>query len=111
MNPDYKDLLHYGEIVSDHEYHYNTEYIRIYKIRYNDILYHLKMVNGNPVMLKQWDNFNYDETEEVISKMTDDELFDIFMFSDRDRKVKSIEAERVYWICVKEINKRKDIEI
>lgn len=103
--PDYRDLLRYGEIVSDHEYNSENEFKRVRKIRYMGILYHLSMVNGEVSCLKQWDCFPYDEDENDIRNMTDDELVDMFMFPDRDRK-NNEKAERVYWLCISEINKR-----
>lgn len=69
------------------------------------ILYHLNMVNGEVACLKQWDCFPYDEDEKDIKNMTDNQLYDMFMFSSRDRK-NNEKAERVYWLCVSEINKR-----
>lgn len=51
--PDYKDLLHYGKIVSDHEYNFGEESKRVRKIRYMGILYHLSMINGEVSSLKQ----------------------------------------------------------
>lgn len=84
--PDYKDLLYYGEIEFDHEYNFEKESKRIIKIRYMGILYHLSMVNGKVSCLKQWDGFPYDEDENDIKKMTEDELANLPMFSDRDRK-------------------------
>jgi hypothetical protein len=103
--PDYKDLLHYGEIISDHEYNSEKENKRIRKIRYMGILYLLCMINGEVSSLKQWDCFLYDENEDDIKNMTDDELADMTMFSDRDR-INNEKAEYVYWICVSEINRR-----
>lgn len=105
--PDYKDLLRYGEIESDHEYNSGKESRRVRKIRYMGILYHLSMINGEVSCLKQWDCFPYDEDENDVRKMTDDELADMFMFSDRDRENNN-KAEKVYWLCVKEINRRLD---
>lgn len=103
--PDYKDLLRYGEIVSDHEYNSENEHKRVRKIRYMGILYHLSMVNGEVSCLKQWDRFPYDEDEMDIRNMTDDELANMLMFSDRDRK-NNDKAERIYWLCVSQINQR-----
>lgn len=103
--PDYKDLLRYGEIISDHEYNSGKESKRVRKIRYMGILYYLSMINGKVSCLKQCDCFSYDEDENDIKKMTDDELFNMAMFSDRDRENNS-KAERVYWLCISEISKR-----
>lgn len=49
--------------------------------------------------------FTYDEDENDIKKMTDDELANTLMFSDRDRKNNN-KAERVYRLCIDEINQR-----
>lgn len=103
--PNYRDLLRYGEIVSDKEYNTDNVFIRIRKIRYLGILYYLKMKNGKVISLKQWDSFPYTEDENDISELSDEKLSDMFMFSDRDRKNNSM-AEKVYWLCVKEINRR-----
>ncbi len=105
--PDYKDLLHYGEIVSDHEYNSGKESKRVRKIRYMGILYHLSMINGEVSSLKQWDCFPYDEEENDIKKMTDDELANMLMFSDRDR-INNDKAEKVYRLCIDEINQRQN---
>lgn len=103
-HPDYKDLLRYGEIVYDREF---TDGVRVRKIKYMGILYHLRTENENFVLLKQWDSFPYTEDEADIANLEDDELADMFMFSDRDRK-NNKRAEIVYWLCIKEINKRLD---
>lgn len=104
--PDYKDLLRYGEIVSDLELNAGT-CIRIRKIRYMGILYHLKMVDGEVETLIQWDILPYQEDENDLRVMDDIELARLLMFSDRERK-DNRNAERVYWLCVKEINRRED---
>lgn len=104
--PDYKDLLRYGEIVSDHEYNFGKESRRVRKIRYMGILYHLSMINGEVTCLKQWDCFPYSEDEDDIKQMTEDELANMLMFSDRDRKDNK-KAEKVYWLCISEINQRQ----
>lgn len=103
--PDYKDLLHYGEIIEDHEFSGNNEYVRVRKIRYMDILYNLKMVNGEVKTLIQWDSLPYDEDRSDIRIMDEDELTTMLMFADRDRK-ENLKAERVYWLCIEEINRR-----
>ena len=103
--PDYKDLIRYGEIESDHEYNSGKESKRVRKIRYMGILYYLSMINGEVSCLKQWDYFPYNEDENDIKKMTDDELFNMAMFSERDRKNNG-KAERVYWLCFSEMSKR-----
>ena len=105
--PDYKDLLHYGEIVSDHEYNFGKESKRVRKIKYMGIIYHLSTINGKIYSLKQWDCFPYDEEETDVKKMTDDELTNMLMFSDRDRK-NNDKAEKVYRLCIDEINQRKN---
>lgn len=102
--PGYKDLLRYGEIVYDREF---TDGVRAREIKYMGILYHLRMKDGEVLSLKQWDSFPYTEDEADIASMGDDELADMLMFSDRDRKTNS-KAENVYWLCIKEINKRLD---
>jgi len=103
--PDYKDLLRYGEIIYDKEYTSDDGCVRIRKIRYMGILYHLKMVNGKVESLIQWDNLLYQEDRHDLLTMDDMELVRLFMFSDRDRKTNA-NAERVYWLCVEEINRR-----
>ena len=67
------------------------------------ILYCLSMTNGEVSCLKQWDGFSYDEDEKGIRNMTNDELADMLMFSDRDRKNNG-KAEKVYRLCIDEIN-------
>lgn len=104
--PDYKDLLRYGEIVSEHEYNSGKVSKRIRKIKYMGILYHLSMIDGEVSCLKQWDCFPYDEDENDIKNMTDDELANMLMFSDRDRKYNE-KAEKVYRLCIDEINQRQ----
>lgn len=103
--PDYKHLLHYGEIESDNEYRSKGGFVRVRKIRYIGVLYHLTMINGEISSLKQWDCFSYDEDEANIKRMTDDELADMLMFSDRDRNNNG-KAEKIYWMCISEINQR-----
>lgn len=107
--PDYRDLLRYGEVISDYENNWKNDHTRIRKIRYMGILYHLKIVNGELKTLMQWDCFPYNEEAEDLKTLSDHELSNLFMFADRDRK-ENLEAERVYWLCVKEINKRIDDE-
>lgn len=105
--PDYKDLLRYGEIESDREFRCPDGVGRIRKIRLFGILYHLKTNNDDMVSLKQWDSFPYDEDENDVKQMTEDELANMLMFSDRDRK-NNEKAERVYWLCIYEINRREN---
>lgn len=105
--PDYKDLLRYGEIESDYEYQSGVDIKRVRIIRFMGILYYLSMINGEVVNLKQWDCFPYDEDERDIRQMTDNELANMLMFSDRDREREHNEkAEKVYWLCIDEINRR-----
>lgn len=103
--PDYKDLLRYGEIESDNEYKSEKEIKRVRKIRYMGILYYLSMINGKVSSLKQLDCLPYDEDANDIEQMTDDELTDMLMLSDRDRN-NNEKAEKVYWMCISEINQR-----
>ena len=103
--PDYQDLLKYGEIESECKFKCPDGIEIVRKIRYFGILYHLKTINDNMVSLKQWDCFPYDEDEKDIGQMTEDELVNMLMFSDRDRKHNK-KAERVYWLCIYEINRR-----
>lgn len=103
--PDYEDLLRYGEIVSDHEFHSRERSTRVREIRYMGILYHLSTVNGEVSYLRQWDCLPYDEDENDIKQMTDNELADMLMFSDRDRAINA-KAELVYWRCISEMNRR-----
>lgn len=107
--PDYKDLLYYGEGESDCIYESENGIKRVRKIRYMGILYHLSMINGKVSCLKQWDCFPYDEDENDIRQLTEDELANMLMFSDRDRK-NNKKAEKVYWLCIFEINRRKPYE-
>lgn len=65
------------------------------------------MINSKISSLKQWNCLSYDEDENDVRKMTDDELADMFMFSDRDRE--NNKAPKVYWLCAKEINRRLDL--
>lgn len=105
--PDYKDLLRYGNIVSDNEYRTKDGYIRVRKIEYMGIVYYLKMIKEEVVTLKQWDELPYNEDALDISKLSDEELANMLMFSDRDRKENN-RAEKVYWLCINEINARLD---
>ena len=109
--PDYKDLLQYGEIESEFEFNCPEGVEKIRKIRFFGILYHLKTINDDMVCLKQWDCFPYDEDEDEndIRPLTEDELAHMLMFSDRDRK-NNEKAERVYWLCIFEINRRNPYE-
>ena len=52
---------------------------------------------------------DYNKEASDISKLSDDELADMLMFSDRDRKENDL-AHSVYWLCIKEINARLDEE-
>lgn len=48
---------------------------------------------------------NYTIEKDALRKMTDDELAELFMYTDRDRKDLEV-AEKIYWWCVEEINRR-----
>lgn len=105
--PDYRDLLKYGKIIFDDEFGVNDKCVRVRKIEYMGIIYYLKMINEEVITLKQWDEFPYNENAIDLSKMSDDELANMLMLSDRDRKANN-RAERLYWLCIEEINARID---
>lgn len=48
---------------------------------------------------------NYTIEKDALRKMTDDELAELFMYTDRDRKDLEV-SEKIYWWCVEEINRR-----
>ena len=50
------------------------------------------------------DYFDKECDKNVIAK-----LVNMLMFSDRDRK-RNKKAEKVYWLCIREINKRNPLE-
>lgn len=104
--PNYKDLLRYGDVITEHKY---NDGCRVLKIRYMGILYHLKMMNEEVDTLMQWDCFPYNEEAKDLKTLTDIEVSRLLMFSDRDRKDNQ-EAERVYWLCIYEINERIEKE-
>lgn len=52
---------------------------------------------------------DYTISKEDLSQKEDRELAKLFMYSDRDRKELEI-AEKIYWWCVEEINRRIDCE-
>lgn len=52
---------------------------------------------------------DYIISKEDLSQKEDRELAKLFMYSDRDRKELEI-AEKIYWWCVEEINRRIDHE-
>ena len=52
---------------------------------------------------------DYTISKEDLSQKKDRELAKLFMHSDRDRKEFEI-AEKIYWWCVEEINRRIDCE-
>ena len=52
---------------------------------------------------------DYTISKEDLSQKEDRELAKLFMNSDRDRKEFEI-AEKIYWWCVEEINRRIDCE-
>lgn len=105
--PDYKDILRYGEIIEDYEFSNQEECVRVRKIRYMDMLYYLKMVNGEVKTLIQWDTLPYCEDIKDIYGLDDKELSRLLMLSDRDRGWNK-KAEKVYWLCINEINRRSD---
>jgi len=104
---DYRELLDHGEIISKTELNHGSH--QIYKICYHGISYHLYLIDGIVKSLRQWDSFAYDETEEDLTWMPENDLLYLFMFADRDRKLNKA-AEHVYWLCVKEINARMELE-
>lgn len=104
--PDPDTLLHSGDIISENKFGYK-DIEKILKIKYMDILYHVKIINNDVVSIIQWDNLTYQENENDLCELEDIELFRLHMFADRDRKENPM-AERVYWLCVKEINRRFD---
>lgn len=112
INPN--DLLKCGTIITDREYFQKeqNEHIRICKIKYQDVIYHVRIENDEVTKMTQWDNLPYDETQEEIHSLSKEDLLDLFMFSSRDRKQNQL-AQRVYLLCVYEINTRygKEIEI
>lgn len=103
----YNELIKNGTVITDLEFEGKFDCTRIRKIRYRNVLYHLKTVNGKIEKFLPWDGFAYNETVSDIKILSDMELLDIFMFSDRDRKTDK-NAERIYWMCVHEINERND---
>ena len=52
---------------------------------------------------------DYTISKEELVNMSDDDLSGLLMYSDRDRKEYDI-AEKIYWWCVEEINRRIEIE-
>ena len=52
---------------------------------------------------------DYTISKEELNNMSDNDLSSIFMYADRDRKKYDI-AEKIYWWCVEEINRRIEIE-
>lgn len=50
---------------------------------------------------------DYTINESDLINMDEKSLADIFMYADRDRKELEI-AEKIYWWCIKEINRRLD---
>lgn len=52
---------------------------------------------------------DYTISKEELNNMSDDDLSGLLMYSDRDRKEYDI-AEKIYWWCVEEINRRIEIE-
>ena len=52
---------------------------------------------------------DYTISKEELENMSDDDLSSLLMYADRDRKEYTI-AEKIYWWCVEEINRRIEIE-
>ena len=52
---------------------------------------------------------DYTISKEELNNMSDNDLSELLMYSDRDRKKYDI-AETIYWWCVEEINRRIEIE-
>ena len=50
---------------------------------------------------------DYTIEEETLQSMTDKELSELLMYTDRDRKELDV-AEKIYWWCIEEINRRID---
>ena len=53
---------------------------------------------------------DYTISREQISNMSDKEVCDYLMYSDRDRKELDI-AEKIYWWCIEELNMRYPEEL
>lgn len=49
----YKELLRYGEIISDTEYKSSFGYERHYRIRFNGKVYKIEMLNGNVMTIQE----------------------------------------------------------
>ena len=49
----YKELLRYGEIISDKEYKSSFGYERYYRIRFGGKVYKLEMLNGNIMTIQE----------------------------------------------------------
>lgn len=52
---------------------------------------------------------DYTIQREDLAKLNDKELSTLFMYSDRDRMELEV-AEKIYWWCVEEINRRIEPE-
>lgn len=52
---------------------------------------------------------DYTISKEALCNMNDKEFAEMFMYADRDRKDLDV-AEKIYWWCVEEINRRIDTE-
>ena len=52
---------------------------------------------------------DYTISKEELENMSDDDLSSLLMYADRDRKENTI-AEKIYWWCIEEINRRIEIE-
>ena len=48
---------------------------------------------------------DYTIKKEALEDLSDDDLSELLMYTDRDRKELDI-AEKIYWWCVEEINRR-----
>lgn len=52
---------------------------------------------------------DYTISKDSLVKMNDKELSKLLMYADRDRK-ESEDAEKIYWWCIEEINKRIELK-
>ncbi len=50
---------------------------------------------------------DYTINKDDMAKMDDREVAELLMYTDRDRKELEV-AEKIYWWCVEEINRRED---
>lgn len=105
-----EELMKNGEEISKIEYIEGINKICLCKMKYNGILYHVRYINGVIKKAIQWDNLAYQEKKEDIKNLSEEELMDLFMLSCRDKGTNP-EAERVYWLCIHEINTKYSEEI